>query len=291
LHHPLVNTIIASVKEGIKRGKVPVYSPSTGSGILRYLVIRVSESGDQGMVIFVTARRSFNEIHHLGKYLQAAVPQVSVIAQNENSSSGNAIFGEKFHFLTKKQSITAHIGEISFSVSPRSFFQVNVDAARLIYDLAAQWGQLNGKQRVVDVYCGIGGISLFLAGKSAEVYGIEVVETAVSDALRNARANGIRNCRFEAGDAKELLAELREEQHKVDLLILNPPRKGCERQVLEEVAQLRPTRVIYVSCSPATLARDLNILSGLGYATLEIQPVDMFPHTQHVENVALMVKT
>lgn len=162
LHHPLVNTIVAAVKSGIKRGKVPVFSPSTGSGILRYLLIRVSESGDQAMVIFVTARRSFNEIHHLAKHLKAAVPQVTVIAQNENSSSGNIILGEKFHFLTKKQSITSHIGEISFSVSPRSFFQVNSEAARLIYEQVSHWGLLNGNQRVVDVYCGIGSISLFL---------------------------------------------------------------------------------------------------------------------------------
>lgn len=290
LHHPLVNTIVAAVKDGIKRGKVPVYSPSTGSGILRYLVIRVSETGDQAMVVFVTAHRSFNEIHHLGKYLKTAVPQVSVIAQNENSTKGNVILGEKFHFLTKKQCITAHIGTIRFSVSPRSFFQINSEAARLIYELVAQWGHLNGNQRIIDVYCGIGSISLFLAGKSAEVYGIEVVETAVSDAVHNARANGIKNCIFEAGDAKELLAELREEKKQVDLLILNPPRKGCDRQVLEEAAQLGPPRLIYVSCSPLTLSRDLNILSGLGYATLEVQPVDMFPQTQHIENVALLVK-
>lgn len=288
IHHPLINKVIQVVKEGIKKGKVPIYSPRTENGLLRYLAVRVSESENRAMVVFVTSQRSFNEIHHLAKFLQAEAPEVTVVAQNINSSTGNVILGQKDHFITKEQFLAASIGETRFSISPRSFFQVNSRSAQIIYEKAREWAALTGKETVVDLYCGIGGISLFLAGKAREVIGMEVVEAAVADAERNARLNSVSNCRFKAGDAVELLEELAEEGKKVDLIVLNPPRKGCDEQVLKEAATIKPEKIIYVSCSPRTLARDLDILAGLGYRTLEIQPVDMFPQTPHVENVALL---
>lgn len=290
LHHPLINRVVAAVKAGIKKGKVPIYSSRTESGLLRYLVVRVSESTNKAMVVLVTSQRSFNEIHHLAKFLKGEVPEVTVIAQNVNASEGNVIFGEKDHFLTREQSLSAAIGGTEFSLSPRSFFQVNTGSAALVYETVRKWANLTGRERIVDLYCGIGGISLFLADKAQEVIGIEVVDAAVADAEKNAALNKVRNCRFEAGDAGELLGELLEDGELVDLVVLNPPRKGCERNVLERAAALRPERVIYVSCSPVTLARDLHILDGLGYVASEIQPVDMFPQTPHVENVALLIR-
>ncbi|GAM09301.1 putative RNA methyltransferase [Geobacter sp. OR-1] len=290
LHHPLINTIIAAVKEGITRGKIQVYSPTTGSGLLRYLVIRVSDDGEQAMVIFVTAFRSFNEIHHLSRHVQTAVPKVTVMVQNENASSGNAILGDKFHFLTKQHALISQIGKVRLAVSPRSFLQVNSGSAGIIYDQVAAWGELTGKERVIDLYCGIGGIALFLAAGAGEIIGIEVVEEAVQDADKNARMNGIDNCSFASGDAGELLAEIREEWENADLIVLNPPRKGCDKKVLNEAAKLKPVRIIYVSCSPWSLARDLDILSRLGYRTIKVQPVDMFPQTSHIENVALLTR-
>ena len=290
LHHPLINKIITAVKAGIKKGKVPIYNPKSEMGLLRYLVIRVSETANRAMVVFVTSERSYNEIHHLAKHLQAAVPEVTVIDQNINGSSGNVIFGQKDHFVTKEHVLPAAIGGTRFHISPRSFFQVNSGAARIIYEKVREWGALTGKERVLDLYCGIGGISLFLAGKAREVLGIEVVEAAVADAEMNAQLNNIRNCRFKAGDVARLLGELREEGEKVDLVVLNPPRKGCDEQVLRETAAIGPQKIIYVSCSPQTLSHDLDILAGLGYRTTEIQPVDMFPQTPHVEDVALLVK-
>ncbi|HCE68865.1 MAG TPA: 23S rRNA (uracil-5-)-methyltransferase RumA, partial [Geobacter sp.] len=137
---------------------------------------------------------------------------------------------------------------------------------------------------------GIGGIGMFLAGQAGQVIGVEVVEEAVADAGLNAKANNIRNCRFEAGDAAELLEEMSEDKQRVDVAVLNPPRKGCEQKVLERVAALGPRAILYVSCSPASLARDLVVLKGLGYVCREIQPVDMFPQTVHVENVARLEK-
>ncbi|AJE03449.1 23S rRNA (uracil(1939)-C(5))-methyltransferase RlmD [Geobacter pickeringii] len=290
LHHPLINRIVAAVKEGIKKGKVPVYSPRTGSGILRYLVIRVSERHERAMVVFVTARRSFNEIHHLTKHLRQTVPEVEVAVQNVNASEGNVILGHHDHYISKDHAIIEELGDIRFSISPRSFFQINSGSARIIYDKVREWSALSGNESVVDLYCGIGGISLYLAGQAREVHGIEFVDAAVADAEKNARLNRIDNCTFEAGDAAELLEELHEEGTPIDLLVLNPPRKGCDRRVLETAAAIGSQKIIYVSCSPLTLARDLEILAELGYRTREVQPVDMFPQTPHIESVALIVK-
>ncbi len=285
LHHPLINQVVQAVRVGIKKGKVPIYSARTRSGILRYLVVRVSERDNRVMVVFVTAMRSFNEIHHLGKFLQSMVPEVEVIAQNVNSSEGNVILGPHDFFVTKRQELAGRIGALKFSISPRSFFQVNSSGAESIYEKVREWGALTGRETVIDVYCGVGGIALFLAGSAGEVIGMESVDAAVADAGKNASMNGIRNCLFKAGDAAELLEELREEQKRVDLIVLNPPRRGCEEQVLREVVSLAPTRIIYVSCSPQTLARDLDMLASNGYQACEIQPVDMFPQTHHVESV------
>jgi 23S rRNA (uracil1939-C5)-methyltransferase len=290
IHHHLVNRVVEVVRRGISRLKVPVYSPRNRVGLLRYLVVRVSEEEQKAMVVFVTARRSYNEIHHLARYVREQLPEVEVVAQNVNSSEGNVIMGTADHFLTPKHHLTERIGEVNLMISPRSFLQVNRDGACLIYERVAEWARLTGRETVLDLYCGIGGIALTLARRARRVIGVEVVEAAVEDARRNARMNGISNCVFQAGDVAEQLEELAEDGEAVDVVVLNPPRKGCDEQVLRQVAALGPRTVLYVSCSPQTLARDLNLLKSLGYVCLEAQPVDMFPHTMHVENVARLEK-
>ena len=291
IHHPLVNRVVDVVRRGIKKLKVTIYNPQSKMGLLRYLVVRVSEAEQKVMVVLVTAERSFNEIHHLGRFVREQLPEVVVMAQNVNSSEGNVIMGATDHFLTPKHHLTEKIGDVALMISPRSFFQVNPEGARLIYDKVREWAKLSGKETVLDLYCGIGGIALSLAPDAGKVLGVEVVEAAVADARKNARLNGIGNCRFDVGDAAELLEELKEEGEHVDVVVLNPPRKGCEDRVLRRVAALAPAKLLYVSCSPPSLARDLNILKTLGYTCREIQPVDMFPQTVHVENVALLEKT
>ena len=290
IHHPLINKVVEAVRKGIKKGKVQVYNPQSKMGLLRYLVVRVSVHEKKAMVVFVTSKRSYNEIHHLGRFVQDMVPEVEVVAQNVNSTEGNVIMGQKDFFLTKKQHLTERIGDVAFRISPRSFFQVNNSGANLIYSKVREWAGLTGAETVLDLYCGIGGIALFLAGSAREVIGVEVVEEAVADAGLNAKVNGIRNCRFEAGDVADLLDELAEERQRVDVAVLNPPRKGCDLKVLESVTTLGPKSIIYVSCSPQSLARDLDVLHKRGYVCHEIQPVDMFPQTVHVENVARLVK-
>ena len=290
IHHPLIDKVVAAVRKGIKKGKVPVYNPQSKMGLLRYLVVRVSVHEKKAMVVFVTTKRSFNEIHHLGRFVQDLVPEVEVVVQNVNATEGNVIMGQKDFFLTKKTHLTERIGEVSFRISPRSFFQVNNGGSNLIYSTVRRWAALAGTETVLDLYCGIGGISLFLAGCAKEVIGVEMVEEAVADAFMNARINGIRNCRFEAGDVADLLDEMAGEQPSADVAVLNPPRKGCDQNVLERVTALGPKRIIYVSCSPQSLARDLDILGKQGYICREIQPIDMFPQTVHVENVARLEK-
>ena len=290
LHHPLINRVVAAVKEGIRKGKVPVYSPRSRSGLLRYLVVRVAPHENQAMVTFVTAERGLNAVHHLAKAVHSSVPEVSVVAENINSSPGNVILGSRTVYLTRDHSLTASIGSVRFTLSPHSFFQVNTGGAESIYETVRAWAGLTGRERVIDLYCGVGGLSLYLAGQAREVLGIEMVEAAVLDAAENARINGRENCRFVSGDAAEHMASLRRNHYKADLVVLNPPRKGCEESVLRTVAELSPPRIIYVSCSPESLARDLDILSEKGYRTVRIQPVDMFPQTPHVENIALVEK-
>ncbi len=290
LHHPLINKVVEAVRKGISKCKVPIYNQQSKMGLLRYLVVRVSVSEKKAMVVFVTAKRSYNEIHHLSRYVQEQVPEVQVMAQNVNSSEGNVIMGKKDFFLTPQHHLTDKVGDVSFRISPRSFFQVNNSGADLIYSQVRDWAALTGAESVLDMYCGIGGIAMFLAKHAREVIGVEYVEEAVADARLNAKINNIRNCRFEAGDSAEILEELHEEKQHVDMAVLNPPRKGCEPKVLEQIALLAPKSIIYVSCSPATLARDLVVLKKLGYICSEIQPVDMFPQTVHVENVARLEK-
>jgi len=287
LHHELINKVVKAAKAGIRKGKVPIYNPKSEMGLLRYLVVRVAEPGDRVMVVLVTSEQGYNEMHHLAKHIQQAVPEVAVVAQNINNSTGNVIFGHKDRFITKAQTLRAHLGEKTFSLSPHSFYQVNSGAAQVIYRKVRELAALTGVERVLDVYCGIGGISIFLADRAREVVGIEFVEAAVADATENAALNRASNCRFEAGDAAHLIDEIGEEGG-ADLIVLNPPRKGCEEKVLQSVAGIKPARIIYVSCSPETLSRDLDILSRLGYRTLQVHPVDMFPQTIHVEDVALL---
>lgn len=288
LHHPLINRIATVVKRGIIKGKVPIYHPRSEQGLLRYLVIRVAESENRAMVVLVTAKRSYNELHHLAEFIRKEVPEVMVVVQNVNASSGNVILGNRDFYHTKQTTLEASVDGIRFLISPRSFFQVNSGSAGIIYELVRKYAGLTGRESVLDLYCGIGAISLFLASGAKELLGIEVVDAAVEDATLNAKINRAHNCEFEAGDVVEQLKWVVESGRHTDLVVLNPPRKGCEEKVLKQVVTLGAETIIYVSCSPPSLARDLVILHDAGYQTELIQPVDMFPQTTHVESVAVL---
>lgn len=290
LYHPLIGRVVQAVREGIKKGKVAVYSERSGTGLLRYLAVRVSEAENRVMAVFVTAQRSFNEIHHLGKFLQGAVPEVEVVVQNVNDSPGKAFFGEKEHFVTRKRVLRDAIGDIRFDVSPRSFFPTNIDASHAVYEKVREWACLSGRETVIGLYCGSAGIPHYLARWAKMVVGIEQGERDAAEAEKNARLNGIRNCCFKADDTVELLTEISGERGCPGLVVINVPAKGCEKSVLRQTAALAPGRIILLSAFLQPLAHDLDILTGLGYRTLEVQPFDMSPHTGRMETVSLMVR-
>jgi len=286
LHHPLINRIVAVAREEIERQDVFVYDPVKRRGLLRYLAIKVSPSMEKAMVTFVTAERDYRQITHLAKWLKKKVPQVVSVQQNVNASSGNAIFGRETLKMLGVPDLIDSVGDIRLRISPTSFFQVNNAQAERIYALVRRWAGLTREQNAVDLYCGIGGIAFHLAQDAATVTGIEVVEEAVRNARENARLNELKNCTFQAGDAAELVRDLALTTPRLDVAVVNPPRGGCEAAVLEALADLAPRTLIYVSCNPETLARDLDLLGRLGYRTETVQPVDMFPQTPHVESVA-----
>ncbi|MDO3377056.1 23S rRNA (uracil(1939)-C(5))-methyltransferase RlmD [Geoalkalibacter halelectricus] len=289
LHHPLINQIASVVREEIERQGVWVYNPARGSGLLRYLAVRVSPTRNEAMVTFITAERNYREITHLAKWLVKKVPQVVSVQQNVNASAGNVIFGNQTLKMLGHPALLDQVGELRLRISPTSFFQVNHAQAERIYALVRRWAACRPEDLALDLYCGIGGIALNLARDAATVLGIEVVEEAVRNAADNARLNNLGNCRFRAGDAAELLEDLELEIAPGAVAVVNPPRKGCEAEVLKRLAALAPRVLLYVSCNPTSLARDLEMLATLGYQTEEIQPVDMFPQTPHVECVARLV--
>lgn len=198
------------------------------------------------------------------------------------------IFGDETKVLWGNEFIYDYIGNIRFAISARSFYQVNPEQTKVLYDQALKYAGLSGKETVIDAYCGIGTISLFLAQQAKKVYGVEIVPEAIEDAKRNAKLNEIENVEFAVGEAETVIPKWYEDGVKADVLVVDPPRKGCDETLLQTIIEMKPKKVVYVSCNPATLARDLRILEDGGFKTAEVQPVDMFPQTMHVEAVAVL---
>jgi 23S rRNA (uracil1939-C5)-methyltransferase len=287
LHHPLINRIVQVVKDEVQRQKIFIYDPLSRRGLLRYLLVKVAPASGKAMVTFVTAERDYRQITHLAKWLKRKIPEVVSVQQNINPSSGNVVLGRDTIRMIGVPDLIDRVGDVGLRISPASFFQVNHDQAAFIYDLVRRWAALKGHENAVDLYCGIGGIALHLARDAGEVAGIEVAEEAVLNARENAHMNQLDNCSFRAGDAAELVRELVPDT--VAVAVVNPPRVGCDPAVLEALAGLGPRALIYISCNPVTLARDLDMLQTLGYRADRMQPVDMFPQTVHLETVVLLL--
>jgi 23S rRNA (uracil1939-C5)-methyltransferase len=238
------------------------------------------------MVVLVTKNRKFPQAEAAVELIKQLVPNVTSIMQNINGEKTNVIFGNETLKLWGNDTIEDTIGDVRFEISARSFYQVNPEQTEVLYKQALDYADLKGDETVIDAYCGIGSISLFLAQKAKYVMGVEIVPEAIEDAKRNAELNGFTNTYFEAGPAEEVIPRWYKEGKTADVLVVDPPRKGCDEALLNTILEQRPKRVVYVSCNPATLARDLRILEDGGYKTQEVQPVDMFPHTAHCEAVA-----
>lgn len=282
------NQVLLTVRKWMQRFGISAYNEKTGKGLVRHVMSRVGVKSGEVMAVLVTSEYDIPHKKELIERLQQYVPGLASVVQNINKKPTNIVMGAKTRVLYGKAAIKDSLGALSFNISAQSFFQVNSEQAEKLYNKALEFAALSGRETVADVYCGTGTISLYMAKHARRVYGIEIVASAIEDAKRNVQENGCQNAEFFCGDAAAELPRLLAAGVRPDVVILDPPRAGCEQRVLEAICSVQPERVVYVSCNPATLARDLAYLEQQGYKTLVVQPVDMFPMTGHVESVVLM---
>jgi 23S rRNA (uracil1939-C5)-methyltransferase len=283
---PEVNEAVQTVKEICSELSIPAYHEESHKGVLRHIMARYGKKTGELMVVVITRTADLPQKNKLIEQIIDRLPKVKSIVHNVNSKRTNVILGEKTTLLWGNEVIYDYIGNVKFAISAVSFYQVNPDQTQVLYEKALEYADLKGKEAVIDAYCGIGTISLFLAQKARKVFGVEIVPEAIEDAKRNAELNGITNAEFAAGEAEVVIPKWYKEGNAADVLVVDPPRKGCDEALLETIIEMKPKKVVYVSCNPATLARDLRILEDGGYKTVEVQPVDMFPQTTHCEAVA-----
>ena len=283
------NDLANAAREIAEQLHIPVYNEDTHKGVLRHIVGRVGRSNDL-MAIIVTATKQLPRAKDFVRMMRERLPNLVSVHQNIQTYRNNVIMGRDTQLLWGRPTIIDSLGRLNFHISPRSFFQVNTRQAELLYEQALTYADLHGTETVIDAYCGTGTITLFLAQKARKVYGIEIVQPAILDARKNARDNHIKNAEFIVGDTTAVMPALYKQGIRPDVVVVDPPRAGCTETVLRTFANMKPQRIVYVSCNPATLARDLAILKELGYLAQEVQPVDLFPQTSHVETVVLLTK-
>lgn len=286
IQHPVINEAVQVVKDIFSELGIPAYNEKTHKGVLRHIMARYGKQTGELMIVLVTRTTSVPFVEAIVKQIIARLPQVKSIVQNVNTKKTNVILGETTNVLWGSEVIYDYIGNVKFAISAKSFYQVNPDQTKVLYEKALEYAELTGEETVIDAYCGIGTISLFLAQKAKNVFGVEIVSEAIEDARRNAELNHITNVEFAVGPAETVITNWYNEGNTADVLVVDPPRKGCDETLLQTIIEMKPKRVVYVSCNPGTLARDLRILEDGGYKTVEIQPVDMFPMTTHVECVS-----
>ncbi|MEW4220507.1 23S rRNA (uracil(1939)-C(5))-methyltransferase RlmD [Rossellomorea marisflavi] len=278
--------VIQKVKDLCADLGIQPYNEQSHKGVLRHIMTRTAFTTGEVMVVIVTRTKALPHKEELIKGLTQSISGLKSIVHNVNGKRTNVIMGDDTRVLWGEEVIHDSIGDVKFAISARSFYQVNPEQTKVLYDQALAYADLQGEETVIDAYCGIGTISLFLAQKAKKVYGVEIVPQAIEDARKNATLNGMDNVEFEAGPAEVVIPAWYEKGIKADVLVVDPPRKGCDEALLNTILSMKPKKVVYVSCNPATLARDLKILEAGGYRTKEVQPVDMFPQTMHCEAVA-----
>lgn len=288
IQHEHNDEVVAKVKELGSHLGISAYNEETGRGLLRHVVVKKAFRTGEMMLVLVTNGR---DIPHKDAWIgsiREAIPHVASICQNVNKKQTNVIFGDETRVLWGRDVIYDYIGDVQFAISARSFYQVNPVQTEVLYGKTVEYAELSGKETVIDAYCGIGTISLFLAQHADQVYGVEIVPEAIEDARSNAMLNEMKNVKFEVGASEDVIPRWKEQGIEADVIVVDPPRKGCDPRLLDTILEMKPERVVYVSCNPSTLARDLRVLEDGGYRTVEVTPVDMFPHTVHVESVAVL---
>lgn len=285
-----IDKLIVFVRDLLRRYDLKPYDEKEQTGLIRHLVVRRGHYSGQMMLVFVTTRPKIFRIDQIIAKITEAFPNVVSIIQNINDKNTNAIFGKEFRTLYGQDTITDSMLGNDFEISAQSFYQVNTEMAEKLYQTAIDFSDLNSDSIVIDAYSGIGTIGLSFAKQVKEVYGVEVIETAVEDAKKNAERNGITNAHYVADSAENAMAKWSKDGIKPDVIIVDPPRKGLTESFIKASVAMQPEKITYVSCNPATMARDIKLYQELGYELKKVQPVDLFPQTHHVETVALLSK-
>lgn len=284
----LSDAIIRDIRGLLRSFRIKTYDEDTGYGLLRHVLVRRGFESREVMVVLVLGSPILPSKNNFVKALRLLHPEITTIVINVNDKKTSMVLGEKETTIYGKGYIEDTLCGCTFRISPKSFYQVNPVQTEVLYNKAIEYAKLTGKERVVDAYCGIGTIGLIASSKAKEVISVELNRDAVRDAITNAKRNSIKNVRFFNADAGEFMAGMAEDGADVDVVFMDPPRAGSDEAFLSSVVKLSPKRVVYVSCNPETLARDLKYLTKHGYEAKECTPVDMFPFTKHVECVIMM---
>ena len=280
--------IIGTIRRLLKNFKLRPYNEDTGRGFLRHVLVKRGFKSGQIMVVLVTGTRDFPKKKDFVATLLKIHPEITTVVQNVNNQKTSMVLGNRSDVLFGDGYITEQLGDFSFRISPKAFYQINPIQTEVLYNTTLEFAGLTGKETVIDAYCGTGTIGIFASPKAKKVVGVELNPDAVKDARVNAKLNSAENTEFYNADAGEFLADAASSNEKYDVVIMDPPRSGSTVKFLKSVVKLAPKTVVYVSCNPETLARDLMFLVRNGYKVKKIQPVDMFPHTNHVETVVLL---
>lgn len=275
-----VNEIMNHIKKSLKKWNC--------NDVFRHLLIKHAFSTKQMMVVFIAKEEKMEYLNDIVDDLVKHFSFIKSIILNVNTRNDNVILGDKEILLYGEEKIIDTLGDLSFYISSKSFYQVNPEQTKVLYQKALEATNITQEDTVIDLYCGVGTISLFLARKAKKVIGIEIIPQAIEDAKKNAKMNHIDNIEFVCSDAAKYATYLVENNQKADVVVVDPPRKGCDELTLQSIVKMQPKRIVYVSCNPATLARDIEILEGLGYHCEMVQPVDMFPESYHVEVVTVL---
>lgn len=259
-------------------------------GIVRHIMIRRGFTTNEVMVVLVTNGEKIPHKEEFVDLMVKNIPGIKSVIQNINLKKTNVILGLESKTLWGEDTISDYIGDFRFNISPLSFFQVNPTQTEVLYGKALEYANLTGNEEVFDAYCGTGTITLFLSQKAKKVYGVEIIPQAIDNAWINAKENKVENVEFFVGESEVVIPDLINKGVKADVVVVDPPRKGCDKKLLDAITNINAKKIVYVSCDPSTLGRDLQVLEENGYKTLEVQPVDMFPNTSHVENVAKLIK-
>jgi 23S rRNA (uracil1939-C5)-methyltransferase len=292
IQHEAHVKILDALAAHMRRHKITAYDETTHKGIMRHIMVRTSLATGEVMVVLVAnlvRKYGKTAFPSAGEFVEKlAALGVTTVILNRHASRGNVILGEDFEVLHGAGFITEKLGEIAYQISAPSFFQINPVQAKKLYQQAVVMAGLDGSQSVVDAHVGAGGVALFAAKHARHVLGVDIVKPAIADAQKNAALNGITNAEFVCGAAEEIVPKLLAEGAKPDVVFLDPPRKGCDAVLLDALISAEVEKIVYISCDPATLARDVKILTAGGYQLTAVQPVDMFPFTGKVENVAAL---